>query len=69
MVPWPPYEPLSAEAVRTLSAHDDSGQPELIACVDSLLAMGAGDEQLSATASSARLDSALSPRSTANTVR
>ncbi len=69
MVPWPPYEPLSAEAVRTLSAHDDSGQPELLVCVDSLLAVGAGDERLSARASSAGLDSALSPRSTANTVR
>jgi hypothetical protein len=65
MVPWPPYEPLGAEAVRTLAAHDDSGQPELLACVDSLLAMGGG----SATASSARLDSALAPRSTANTAR
>ena len=69
MVPWPPYEPLSAEAVRTLSAHDDSGQPELLVCVDSLLAVGAGDERLSARASSAGLDSALSPQSTANTVR
>ncbi|HTX13215.1 MAG TPA: hypothetical protein VME22_31655 [Solirubrobacteraceae bacterium] len=67
MVPWPPYEPLSAEAVRTLSAHGDSGQPELLACVDNLLAMGGGDERLAATAPSAGLDSAPSPRSTVNT--
>ena len=43
--------------------------PWLLVCVDSLLAVGAGDERLSARASSAGLDSALSPRSTANTVR
>jgi hypothetical protein len=67
--PWPPYEPLGAEAVRTLAAHDDSGQPELLACVESLLAMGGGDDRSGLTASSARLDSALAPRSTANTAR
>jgi hypothetical protein len=69
MVPWPPYEPLSAEAVRTLVSHDESGQPELLACVDSLLAMGGGDERLGTTASYAGLDSAPAPRSPANTVR
>jgi hypothetical protein len=69
LVPWPPYEPLSAEAVRALAAHDDSGRPELLVCVDSLLAMGGGDERCGTTASSAGLDAALSPRSTANTVR
>jgi hypothetical protein len=68
MVPWPPYEPLGAEAVRTLAA-DDSGQPELLVCVDSLLAMSGGDERPRTTASSAGLDSALAPRSTANTAR
>jgi hypothetical protein len=69
MVPWPPYEPLSVEAVRALAAQDESGQPELLACVDRLLAMGGGDERGGATASSVRLDAAVSPRSTANTVR
>jgi hypothetical protein len=68
IVPWPPYEPLSAEAVRTLSA-DDDGQPELLAYVDSLLAMGGSDQRLSAKASCADLDAAPEPRSTANTVR
>jgi hypothetical protein len=69
MVPWPPYEPLSTEAVRTLVSHDESGQPELLACVDRLLAMGGGDERLGATASYAGRDAAPAPRSPANTVR
>jgi hypothetical protein len=69
LVPWPPYEPLSAEAVRTLAAHDDSGQSELLTCVDNLLAMGGSDDRLAATAPSARLDAAPSPESRAHTVR
>jgi hypothetical protein len=69
MVPWPPYEPLSAEAVRTLASRDESGRPELLACVDGLLAMGGGDARFGATASSADPDTAVSRRSTANTLR
>jgi hypothetical protein len=43
IAPWPPYEFLATRAVRVLGKHDDRAHREVLACVDRLLEMGAGD--------------------------
>ncbi|HET6869342.1 MAG TPA: hypothetical protein VFH80_25755 [Solirubrobacteraceae bacterium] len=64
--PWPPYEALGTQAVRVLAKR---GRRDLLACVDRLLEMGAGDAAGSVTALCAPPASAPSPRSPAHTSR
>jgi hypothetical protein len=65
--PWPPYERLGTRAVRVLSGEDRCGHPELLACVDRLLEIGADRPAPPATVSCAHPDAGSSPRSPVHT--